>query len=407
MRILLCAFACVPGGGSEEGIGWAWASGLAEQHEVVVLTDASFRDRIEPELAARPRPNLTFRYVGEGPPGYEGLQIYPYLHRWHAEALAVARELHAHEPFDLAHHATYGMHRVASQLWRLPIPFVWGPVGGGEDIPLRFVTPGWIGGARESVMELVRWVWNRWCRVSPSLRRCARGASVAAATTDQTRASWPADVRRDAVVLTGAVFDRDELHELATRRAGPPDPRGGAAIYVGRMLGWKGLVLAVRAFAAHAATHPDATFDLYGDGPVRPRLEALTRELGLADRITFHGRVPRQEVLASYASHHLMLFPSMHDSSGVAVIEAMAAGLPVVCLDAGGVGEAVPAEAGAKALPTTPRRAVRALTAGLDALTDDPDRWRAASEVATATALATPTIAERAELLYGRIPGRR
>lgn len=403
MRILLSAFACVPGGGSEEGVGWAWATGLAEHHDVVVLTDGSFREPIERELARRPRLRLAFRFIGNGPPGYEGLEIYPYYRRWQREALEVARELHAARPFDLAHHVTYAMHRVASQLWRLPVPFVWGPVGGGEDVPLRFILPRWVGGTRSSAMELVRWVWNRWCHVSPSLRACARASARAVAATEQTLASWPSDVRRRGLVLTNAVLDRDELEWLTRHRARPAAGRGGSVAFVGRQLGWKGPVLAVHAFRRHAAGHPDATFHLYGDGPLRARLEELAVACGIADRTTFHGRVDRAQLLESFGSHQAMLFPSMHDSGGLAAVEAMAAGVPVVCLDVGGVGEAVPEAAGVKVAPTTPRRAIADLAAGLDLLADDPELWRRASDAATAAALGTPTIEERMHLLYAGI----
>lgn len=400
MRVLLSAFACVPGGGSEEGVGWAWATGLAEHHDVVVLTDGSFQDAIDRELQVRPRPRLEFRFIGDGPPGYEGLDIYPYYRRWQREALEVARAVHAAQPIDVAHHVTYAMHRVASQLWRLPVPFVWGPVGGGEDIPLPFVLPRWVGGRRESAMELVRWLWNRWCRIDPSLRACARRAAVPVAATEQTRASWPSDVRRRAVVQTNSVFDRAELRRLARDPARPASGRGGSVAFVGRQLGWKGPVLAVYAFQRHAAGHPDATLHLYGDGPLRPRLDELVRACGIAARTTFHGRVAREELLTAYRQHHTLLFPSMHDSGGMAAIEAMAAGVPVVCLDAGGVGEAVPDEAGVKVAPTSPRQAISALAAGLDLLADDEERWRRASRAATAAALATPTIEERTRRLY-------
>lgn len=404
MRILLSAFACAPGRGSEEGVGWAWATGLAEHHDVVVLTDGSFRAAVERELAARPRPRLRFEFIGDGPPGYEGLDVYPYYRRWQRTALEVARRLHGEQPFDLCHHVTYAMHRVASRLWQLPVPFVWGPVGGGEDVPLRFVAPRWVGGVRDTAMELLRWTWNRWCRIDPSLRACARHATVAVATTEETRASWPRQVRERAHVMSNAVVDRAQLERLVALPARPPSGRGGSVAFVGRQLGWKGPVLAMHAFARHAARHPDATFHLYGDGPLRDRLEGLARDLGVDEVTTFHGRVDRSALLASYGSHQVLLFPSMHDSGGVAVIEAMAAGLPVVCLDVGGVGQAVPPGAGIKVPVTTPAEAVAGLADGLDLLADDPDGWQRASRLAMATALATPTITERAGTLYADLP---
>jgi teichuronic acid biosynthesis glycosyltransferase TuaC len=85
---------------------------------------------------------------------------------------------------------------------------------------------------------------------------------------------------------------------------------------------------------------PDVRYEIVGDGPERGALEALTRELGLTDRVTFHGQLPPDEALATSRRADVLVLPSTDEAFGVAYIEAMAAGLPAI----GRAGEPGPEE---------------------------------------------------------------
>lgn len=401
-RILLSAFACEPGKGSERGNGWLWAEYLSRDHDVTVLTDRRNRDSIEPIVHELDRPSLRIEYVGSGLPRRSKLRRWLYFYRWQWAALQTARQLHDMARFDVAHHVTFGSHRLPSLLWRLDIPFIWGPVGGGEGVAARFYAPRWMG-CRESLAELTRSVSNLVVHVDPLQRATARNAAVFGVTTVQTQRAFPASTHAKALVLPSTIVDRDTVQRLASTDPTAGPRTGLAVMYVGRLVGWKGPWLAIRAFADHASTHPDAVLDVYGSGRMRPELEALVRRLDMQDRIRLHGRLARDRLLDEYGRHQVMLFPSLHDSSGFVTIEAQAAGLPVVCLDVGGPGQQVHDEAGVKVRPRTPRQAIAELSAGLTALTNDPDRWRAASRAARRHALdpaSTPTIGGVARSLY-------
>jgi glycosyltransferase involved in cell wall biosynthesis len=74
-----------------------------------------------------------------------------------------------------------------------------------------------------------------------------------------------------------------------------------------------------------------------GDGPDAQRLESLVRRVGVADRVTFLGWQPRSELWRLMRDEaDVFLFPSLHEEGGWVIVEARAAGLPVVCLDRGG-----------------------------------------------------------------------
>ena len=109
-------------------------------------------------------------------------------------------------------------------------------------------------------------------------------------------------------------------------------------MFAGRLLHWKGAHFAIRALAEARRTVPEATLTLVGSGPDERWLRALARRCGVADAVEFSGQLPRQQLLGSLPGYTALVFPSLHDSGGFVVLEALQNGVPVVCLDLGGPG---------------------------------------------------------------------
>jgi len=141
---------------------------------------------------------------------------------------------------------------------------------------------------------------------------------------------------------------------------------------VSRLLGWKGLDLAILAFARVATDHPSAIFTIYGDGPERGTLERLAQRLRLAERVHFEGWLPRDDMIRRSRVEDIFVLPSLRDSGGVAVLEAMSNGSPVVCFDVGGPALMVTAESGIKIPVTTPEQAVQDIARAIDYLLNNP-----------------------------------
>ncbi|MFO7260063.1 MAG: glycosyltransferase family 4 protein [bacterium] len=108
---------------------------------------------------------------------------------------------------------------------------------------------------------------------------------------------------------------------------------------------------------------------IVGDGPERPRLEALARELGVADAIRFLGARPNTEMPALYAEADVAVFPSLMEATSVAALEAMSCGRPVAASRVGGLPEIVDEEVGTLFRPADPED----LAARLAALLRDAD----------------------------------
>lgn len=136
----------------------------------------------------------------------------------------------------------------------------------------------------------------------------------------------------------------------------------------GSLIRIKGFSLTIRAFKTFSDGHPDAKLTIIGSGPEERTLQSLVQDLGLEDLVSLVPSVPRNQLLREIADCDVFLFPSLRDGGGTVVIEAMALGKPVVCLDTGGPGMHVSDECGIKIVPGTPSQTEKDLAKALDQL---------------------------------------
>jgi 1,2-diacylglycerol 3-alpha-glucosyltransferase len=116
---------------------------------------------------------------------------------------------------------------------------------------------------------------------------------------------------------------------------------GPLLVYVGRLDREKNLGFLLEAFAAVLRSRPDATLVLVGRGTREADLRATAERLGVAHRVRFVGGVAPAEVVTFYQAADVFVFASTTETQGLAVLEAMAVGRPVVAVRASGIEEAV------------------------------------------------------------------
>lgn len=333
MRILLSAYACEPGRGSEPGVGWRWALEMAQLgHEVWVLTRSNNRARI---AAARVPPNLQFlycdvpRWAGWWKRGGRGVHLYYALWQW--LALRRARRAHARIGFDVAQHLTFGVMRQASRLGALGIPFVVGPVGGAERAPWALRRHySW----RAWCVDALRDAANCAARWAPGVRGMFAAATLVLAKTPATLAWLPHTVRARALCACQLEIGIDPPRLPA--RGTPAERKPLRLVYVGRFLALKGMGLGLRALGVLARAGVAFELTLIGQGPEAACWRAIAKEEGIAGRVTWIPWMSQASLFHAYQEFDAMLFPSLRDTSGNVVLEALARGLPVVCLDLGG-----------------------------------------------------------------------
>ncbi len=371
MRILLVAYAPSPRRGSEPGSGWNWAWHLSEHHKVWVLAYPEDRVGCEEFLATHPRPNLRFVWVETIPSLDQWSRRIPGLvsrfgyEVWQRAVFRVARRLHAQIGFDIAHHVSFGSVSSGPLLWRLGIPFVWGPVGGGQVTPPAFKSyfgPDWRG-------EVLRTTLLRAAMYAPSVRLAARRSALALATNRETESA----LRRLGAARVELFLDTGIPERFLSPEAPSARSHTGAEVtllWVGKLERRRALPLALEALAK---CQPRPRLLVAGEGPLRAEWENLAVKLGLGDRVKFLGLITYGQMPALYRSADVFIFTSLRDSFGAQVLEAMGAGLPVVTLDHQGVGTFVPEKAAFKVPVKNPEETVAGLVEAIRTLMVSPE----------------------------------
>lgn len=345
-RVLLSAFACDPHFGSDEEVGWQWAKELsARGYEVTVLTRRSHQQANEQQVRETGEcAHVCFEYLD-----IDWLHailrrvnrrnhIYYYLWQWFA--YRHARALHHASAFDLIHHVTWVSFRQPSFMGLVGAPFYFGPVAGGDEIPRGYTREF---AFRQRLVEWARRALNSLVRFDPFMRLTYATANKVFFTSAGHLHRVPRSVRNNAMVelAIGCEPGAD------TRSAQPLCQHGARLLFVGRCIGWKGMDFGLRTFQRVRQLRPEATLTIVGDGTDRPRWQAKAKALGVAEAIVWRGWLEKAQVQQLYADFDLMFYPSLRDSGGFVVLEALQHGVPVVCFKLGGPGVIVDDSCGA------------------------------------------------------------
>ena len=377
-KILISAFACHPAMGSEEGVGWGWANALARHHQVHVIAREARKYDIEDALLKKPSENLSFHYVD--PPkwmifwkrGPKNFMAYAAL--WQLFAFAKALSMARREKFDIIQHLTYGNLWLPSYLFLLPGNYIWGPVGGGL-VPKAFAESYRF---RERLIESLRCFTLRYLsRINiPVLLGMVR-AGLILVRTDETLKLLPDWARRKAAVIPETALDLKLFPCDTEQRRELCFADTLVIVYAGRILSLKNLHLAVAAFRAVLKRYPNLSgrirFDIYGEGPYL----TVCREMAgdeTGSSIFFHGFIDRKVLMEKLKSAHLFIHLSVKDTAATAPMEAMALGLPVICVNCGGMGNMVDSGCGILLDPSSPGHIIEGSIIAISELFGDRDR---------------------------------
>lgn len=391
LKVLVSAYACEPGLGSEPAVGWSMVIGLAQQFDVWVITRANNQPVIEAELKRRPIANLHFifydlpAWVRFWKRGLATTYIYYYL--WQFFALSAAKDAHAKIKFDVAHHLTFVTYYRPSFLSFLSIPFVWGPLGGADHPPLSY---WWGFGPRGFLFHLLRWSGIRLSEFDPFVRVTAKRSAFTLAATRRTKARLETLFRRPVGLISQLAFSPpigrketretentnsnctrpEQINELTYLLAMPfADESSFRFVSIGQLHAFKGIHLALEAFARNKNTNSE--YWIIGEGRERKSLERLAEKLSIAQRVKFLGRMSRSKVFERLGACHVVVHPSTRESGGWVCLEGMAAGRPVICLDIGGPAMHVEREVGIQCSISSPSQTIAELTDAMNCLAAD------------------------------------
>jgi glycosyltransferase involved in cell wall biosynthesis len=342
-KVLISAYACNPAGDphlhpGEDLVGWNLVEQMAKHADLWVITHDYNRKEIEKAHLSQSRSRARFVFV-KLPQLIRllyrvsfGERVYYYL--WQILAWRTAVRLHRQVHFDLAHHVTFGNYWMPSFIGAfLPVSFIWGPVGGGQKVPRVFFKDySLLEKLSEWGRDAGQWV-GRHLLISRKI--CMRRAKLILVCNRETKAMFPIKYWPKIRYFPVNGISPNEL-----ARTVPAKKKGSRVRFVtaGRLVRLKAFDIIVRAIARVAKDNPRALLEIIGQGPEEPSLRRLSKELGLQKCVKFIPWLSRKNLLRRMRASDVFVFASLRDGGGAVVVEAMASGIPVVCLNVGGPG---------------------------------------------------------------------
>ncbi|MFN4243218.1 MAG: glycosyltransferase family 4 protein [Tepidisphaerales bacterium] len=275
---------------------------------------------------------------------------------------------------NLVHQPTPVSPKAPSLMFNLGVPVVMGPMNGGMTFP-----PGFARYESRLGALLVR-LARAGSHVVHLVLRGKREAHTLLVANERTRRALPRGVRGRVIELVENGVDFTVFT--------PPDAPKAAGgptrfVFAGRLVDWKGVDHLLRAMKLVVAETP-AELEVLGDGVERGRLEALRDELGLQGVVHFRGWLAQTEVARRLRQADVFVLPSLWECGGAVVLEAMAAGVPVIATDWGGPADYLDAETGVLVPPTDPRQFPLDLARAMIRLARDPALRRRLGDAAAA-----------------------
>jgi glycosyltransferase involved in cell wall biosynthesis len=375
-RVLQMSFAFSPYAGSEPGTGWNRAVQSAKAHETwVVACDTPRVDGPLEEAIDVPGLNIVHipRTRLEQILGRVSCTKFLAYNLWQRRVMPKVAALHQQYQFDLIHHSTYASFREPGYTWKLDAPFVWGPVGGTQNFPWRFLCKaGLKGGLSELARNLIN---NFQLYTSRRFRKAGRKAAVIIAANSTAQRDFTNHLGRESVLLSDI-----GCTEIVRKPRKEPDETL-RILWSGVITSRKALYLLIEALSL--LPH-DVKYELHvlGEGPDQRRSDRLARRLGVDANVQWLGRLSHAEAKRRFLWADIFVFTSLRDTTGTVLCESLSHGTPVICFDHQGAHDIVTEACGIKIPVGKPEDSIRRLSQAIASLARDRETLRAKGEAA-------------------------
>lgn len=388
-NILVLAYMLSPYKGSEYSVAWNYVSYMSKRNDLVVLygnADEPMGNCKDTEeyILKHPMPNV--RFVPVYPdrwanllnwPNRQGLFVYTFYYAyqvWQKLAYRKAKELVAKEHFDLVHYVGMIGYREPGYLWKLGLPYVWGPVGGVNNTPRQLMERmPWMSKVKHTFRSVANTIQFHTKR---RLKKALAATDVLMTATSENQTRFKAVHHKDSICLPeNAITASISLDESKFDH-----PDKFRFMVVGTLDARKSVGTFLEALTQ--VRHKDRLqVDIVGGGPLRDSLEQYAVAQGLAEMITWHGQLPREKAVALFRDAHLHVITSVSEGNPTTIWEAMSYGVPTLSFDHCGMHDTLRDGAGVL-VPIAPtyEECVRGVAEHIDALLEQPEQFRQLAE---------------------------
>lgn len=352
LKVLINAYACSPGMGSEPGMAWNWVKNLAKFCELYIITEGEFRERIEAVVPTLEQGgNMHFYY---NPVSDEirkmcwnqgDWRFYKYYRQWQWKTYLMAKDICGKEKIAVLHQLNMIGFREPGYLWKLSkengAPFVWGPIGGLKQFPTAYLKEA---GLKMQLFMRLKNFLNIWqLKHEKRVDEALKTAKLLISSIPDSYRALKKYKGLESIVIpeTGCFLSED----ISTSRF---DTEEFHVMWVGKFDFRKQLPLALQAVAL--AKNPKLKLDVYGSGSVGQveMAKNIAEELGISDLVIWHGNQQNDVVMEAMRKAQLFFFTSVNEDTSTVVLEAVSNRLPVVCFDACGMSAVIDDSVGRK-----------------------------------------------------------
>ena len=331
MNYLISAYSVNPYKGSEDSIGWNWVLQYEKNYKKgdrIILLTKKFNEKDtrrglkefniqHVELVIVDVPNA-LNWFREKHSAFHHM----YYILWQHWAWLWVK--HSGIRFDVIHHVTMNDYRIPSELYKAKgAKVIWGPMGGAQVTPRPLKVY-----EKNQLVASFREFVNKSCSWNPFYKKALRSYYKIYCINNETQKQISRIVGKDVPLMPELAL-RDEYKNLPIRK-GKNDIL--KIVFVGRLIGKKGIAFLVDALSL-MPTDMDWELLIFGDGDDRALIEKQIADSGIGKKVKLMGNRPLNQIAEAYQQADVFVLPSLRETSGNVLLEAMAYAVPIVAFD--------------------------------------------------------------------------
>jgi glycosyltransferase involved in cell wall biosynthesis len=390
LNVLIVAHEFSPEQGSECSEGWNIVTRLAKYHDVNVLYASgsqfhhhSYLDAVNKYINHNEfisgltfinidQPTITkliarfnSNFLKIGSIGLPILYFTGYKF-WQKAVYIEAKKLHGIHNFDIVHQLTQITFREPGYLWKLDIPFVWGPTGGTSTIPKGFLS---ILSWKSKIFEKIRSFSNfyQFNYVQRIIQANKKAALIYAFTKEDAVAFKKRANGKIKLMLDAGTYNHN-FENISEN----DDSSVITGIWCGQLIGRKAPIILLQALALGKFSKQKLKLIIIGSGPLEVSLHRLAKELNI-DNIEWISKVSHDEIFELMKTCDFFVHTSYREATSNVIPEALSMGLPVICHDANGMSIAVNENCGIKIPLVSYEESVKGFYQAINSILEDKE----------------------------------
>ena len=355
-NILVLAYAISPIRGSEYSVAWNYINEMSKDNDLVVLYGAAgnhMGDFDELDSWLLTNSILNVKFIPVYPDGftltlnYLNLKgIFPYMfylsfNFWHREAYSRAKELIESENFDLIHFLNPIGYREPGYLWKLGLPYIWGPIGGVPNRPKQLFKD-------LTVKNKILFTFRNWAnsiqfKYNKRLKKALKSTDLLLTATTENQVLIQKEYKKESLYLPeNAIIESKAIPRIINIKEGDICN----IVWIGSVDSRKSLNFLIEALGT--VQIDNWHLNVIGEGSLKQAMQDLAEKMLINDKITWHGHIPRSQVFEILSFTHLHIITSLGEGNPTTIWEAMDRGIPTISLNHCGMKDVICERCGVK-----------------------------------------------------------